>query len=169
MKFSCGCKQLNDPWNGIETRYTPGQDIKVKVVRLADFGAFVEVEDGVEALIHISQISRKRVEKPGDVLSEGQEVDTRILEINPAERRMRLSMSALEPEPEPEPLPVEEKRASEGRPERPERGERREKGEKRSRSRGKSVKESAGYEDDSEGMDYNPFAEAFKGTEWDNN
>ena len=166
-RISLGLKQLNDPWNGIETRYTPGQDIKVKVVRLADFGAFVEVEEGVEALIHISQISRKRVEKPGDVLSEGQEVETRILEINPAERRMRLSMSVLEPEPEPEPAPVEEKRSSEGRPERPERGERREKGEKRSRSRGKSVKESAGYEDDSEGMDYNPFAEAFKGTEWE--
>ena len=166
-RISLGCKQLHDPWRDIESRYTPGQDIKVKVVRLADFGAFVEVEEGVEALIHISQISRKRVEKPGDVLSEGQEVETRILEINPAERRMRLSMSVLEPEPEPEPVPVEEKRSSEGRPERPERGERREKGEKRGKSRNRALKESAGYEDDSEGMDYNPFAEAFKGTEWE--
>ncbi|MBQ6774687.1 MAG: S1 RNA-binding domain-containing protein [Synergistaceae bacterium] len=167
-RISLGCKQLHDPWSDIESRYAPGQDIKVKVVRLADFGAFVEVEEGVEALIHISQISRRRIDKPGDVLSEGQEVDTRILEINPAERRMRLSMSVLEPEPEPEPVPVEEKRASEGRPERPERGEKREKGEKRGKSRNRALKESAGYEDDSEGMDYNPFAEAFKGTEWEN-
>lgn len=168
-RISLGSKQLNDPWNGIETRYTPGQDIKVKVVRLADFGAFVEVEDGVEALIHISQISRKRIEKPGDVLKEGQEVETRILEINPEQRRMRLSMSALEPEPEPEPVPVEEKAVSEGRPDRPERGEKREKGEKRGKSRSRSLKESAGYEDEEEGVGYNPFAEAFKGTEWDNN
>ncbi|MBR0204297.1 MAG: S1 RNA-binding domain-containing protein, partial [Synergistaceae bacterium] len=166
-RISLGCKQLHDPWSDIESRYAPGQDIKVKVVRLADFGAFVEVEEGVEALIHISQISRRRIDKPGDVLSEGQEVDTRILEINPAERRMRLSMSVLEPEPEPEPVPVEEKRASEGRPERPEREQKREKGEKRGKSRSRALKESAGYEDDSEGMDYNPFAEAFKGTEWE--
>ena len=95
-RISLGCKQLNDPWNEIEKRYTAGQDVNVKVVRLADFGAFAEVEPGVEALIHISQISRKRIEKPGDVLKEGQEVTAKILEVNPEQRRMRLSMSALE-------------------------------------------------------------------------
>ena len=109
-RISLGCKQLNDPWQGIEERYKAGQDIQVKVVRLAAFGAFVQVEEGVEALIHISQLSHKRVEKPGDVLQEGQEVTTRILEVNPEQRRMRLSLKALEELPEPEPgqeIPVD--------------------------------------------------------------
>jgi small subunit ribosomal protein S1 len=80
----------------VDQRYAKGDDIRVKVVRLADFGAFVEVEDGVEGLIHISQLSTKRVEKPGDVLQEKQEVLARVIEVNPENRRMRLSISALE-------------------------------------------------------------------------
>ncbi|WP_420827976.1 S1 RNA-binding domain-containing protein [Dethiosulfovibrio faecalis] len=95
-RLSLGYKQLNDPWDGIEDRYSRGQDIPVKVVRLADFGAFVELEKGVEGLIHISQLSTRRVEKPGDVLSEGQEVTARVIEVNPDDRRIRLSISALE-------------------------------------------------------------------------
>ena len=166
-RISLGSKQLHDPWANIEERYTKGQDVPVKVVRLADFGAFVELEEGVEALIHISQISRKRIEKPADVLSEGQEVTARILEVDQANRRMRLSLSALEPEPEPEAVPQQEARQEQ----RAERGDRQDRGERRERSRGKgrtrTLRETAGYEDDSEGMDYNPFAEAFKGTEWE--
>ena len=95
-RMSLGYKQLNDPWNEVANRYSKDQDLTVKVVRLADFGAFVEIEEGVEGLIHISQLSTKRVEKPQDVLSEGQEVMARIIEVNPSERRMRLSISALE-------------------------------------------------------------------------
>ncbi len=95
-RMSLGYKQLHDPWKGVEERYSKGQDVKVKVVRLADFGAFVELEKGMEGLIHISQLSTHRVEKPGDVLQEGQEVTARILEVNPAERRIRLSISAIE-------------------------------------------------------------------------
>ena len=163
-RISLGSKQLHDPWADIDKRYVPGQDVQVKVVRLADFGAFVELEEGVEALIHISQLSRKRVEKPADVLQEGQEVTARILEVNPEQRRMRLSLSALEPEPEPEPVVEQEAARPEQTAGRPERGERRER--KGGKSRQRAVKESAGYEDDSEGMDYNPFAEAFKGTDW---
>ena len=166
-RISLGCKQLHDPWSDIDKRYLPGQDINVKVVRLADFGAFVEVEEGVEALIHISQLSRKRVEKPGDVLTEGQEVTARVLEVNPEQRRMRLSLSALEPEPESEPVVQKEEREPrkpEQKGDRPERGERRER--KGGKSRNRTLKESAGYEDDGEMLEYNPFAEAFKGTEW---
>ena len=159
-RISLGCKQLHDPWTEIEKRYAAGQNVQVKVVRLADFGAFVELEPGVEGLIHISQISRKRIEKPADVLQEGQEVTARILEVNPEARRMRLSLSALEPEPEPAPIPQEIAQVD-GRPERGERKER------KGKARARALKESAGYEDDSEGMDYNPFAEAFKGTEWE--
>ena len=95
-RISLGYKQLNDPWRNIDERYSKGQDITVKVVRLADFGAFVEVEEGVEGLIHISQLSTRRVEKPGDVLQEKQEVLVRVIEVNPEQRRMRLSISALE-------------------------------------------------------------------------
>lgn len=95
-RISLGYKQLHDPWNGVGERYAAGQDVEVKVVRLAEFGAFVELEKGVEGLIHISQLSRQRVEKPEDVLQEGQEVTARILEVNPAERRIRLSLSALQ-------------------------------------------------------------------------
>ncbi len=95
-RISLGYKQLHDPWSGIEDRYGKGSDIQVKVVRLADFGAFVEIEEGVEGLIHISQLSNRRVETPKDVLEEGQEVTARVIEVNPAERRMRLSISALQ-------------------------------------------------------------------------
>ena len=170
-RISLGCKQLNDPWNGIEERYKNGQDIKVKVVRLAEFGAFVEVEDGVEALIHISQLSRKRVEKPADVLHEGDEVTARVLEVSPEQRRMRLSLSALEPEPE---APAQSEEAPERKPEqkaerseRAEKGERPERRERKGRKASKAFKDNGGYEDDNEVLEYNPFAEAFKDADWD--
>ncbi len=111
-RMSLGYKQLNDPWSDVATRYSKDQDIEVKVVRLADFGAFVEIEEGVEGLIHISQLSTRRVEKPGDVLEEGQQVTARIIEINPAERRMRLSISALE-EPAHQQQPQQQRRPRE--------------------------------------------------------
>lgn len=117
-RMSLGYKQLNDPWDGIASRYSKDQDLTVKVVRLAEFGAFVEIEEGVEGLIHISQLSTRRVDKPSDVLSENQEVLARVIEINPAERRMRLSISALEEPPqESAPRPRDEERRR-GRPER---------------------------------------------------
>ena len=87
----------------MEERYGKDQMVNVKVVRLADFGAFVELEEGVEGLIHISQLSRQRVDKPQDVLQEGQEVEARILEVNPAERRIRLSLRPQSEEPAEEP------------------------------------------------------------------
>ncbi|MBQ7543749.1 MAG: S1 RNA-binding domain-containing protein [Synergistaceae bacterium] len=162
-RISLGCKQLNDPWADIDKRYVKGQDVPVKVVRLAEFGAFVELEEGVEALIHISQLSRKRVEKPADVLTEGQEITARILEVDQAQRRMRLSLSALEPEPVKEAAPE-----AEGRPEL--RGDRSERGDRRDRKGGKNYphrdKDVTGYEDDSEEGNYTPFAEAFKGLDW---
>ena len=99
-RISLGYKQLNDPWKACVEKYEKGQDVKVKVVRLTDFGAFVELEDGVEGLIHISQLSHKRVEHPKDVLEEKQEVMARIIELNPEQRRIRLSLSALEEKPE---------------------------------------------------------------------
>ena len=164
-RISLGCKQLHDPWSDAVTRYPANTDIPVKVVRLAPFGVFVEVEEGIEALIHISQLSRKHVDKPEDVVHEGDTVTARVLEVNPEQRRMRLSLSALEPEPEPEPVqPKEEKperRADMPKGERPEKGE----GRGRKGKRSKPQKDATGYEDD-EAM-YNPFAEAFKGANWE--
>ncbi len=97
-RMSLGYKQLNDPWENVEEKYAVKQDYPVKVVRLTDFGAFVRLEEGIEGLIHVSQLSRKRVEKPADVLEEGQEIEARVLEIKPEERRIRLSISAIEEE-----------------------------------------------------------------------
>ncbi|MDR1966658.1 MAG: S1 RNA-binding domain-containing protein, partial [Synergistaceae bacterium] len=95
-RISLGFKQLNDPWRDIESRFAKDRDVPVKVIRLADFGAFVELEPGVEGLIHISQLSRARVEKPGDVLTVGQEVTARIMEVDPSTRRIRLSLKPLQ-------------------------------------------------------------------------
>lgn len=91
-RISLGYKQLNDPWKNAAEKYPKNKEVEAKVVRLADFGAFVELEEGIEGLIHISQISQQRIESPKDVLSEGQVVTARVLEVNPVERRIRLSM-----------------------------------------------------------------------------
>ena len=121
-RISLGYKQLNDPWLGIEARLVKDSDITVKVVRLADsLGAFVEIEPEIEGLIHISQLSRQRVEKPQDVLSVGQEVTARILEVDPAARRIRLSIKALQPEEERERRPRDENAPQEQRERRPRR------------------------------------------------
>lgn len=141
-RISLGYKQLNDPWKDIDQRYAKGADITVKVVRLADFGAFVEVEEGVEALIHISQLSTKRVEKPGDVLQEKQEVLARVIEVNPEQRRMRLSISALEEQEQPARRSEEPRKREEPREDRQQ----------------KNVLD--------EVPQYNPFADAFKNQEF---
>ena len=164
-RISLGCKQLHDPWSNADTRYPAGSDVQVKVVRIAPFGVFVELEEGVEALIHISQLSRKHVEKPEDIVHEGDTITARVLEVSPEQRRMRLSLSALEPEPEPVQTKEErqERRADPSKGERPEKADGRgRKGNKRSRI----TKDLSGYESEEEAM-YNPFAEAFKGTNWD--
>ena len=141
-RISLGYKQLNDPWRDIDKRFSVGQDITVKVVRLADFGAFVEVEPGVEGLIHISQLSSKRVEKPDEVLHKDQEVLARVIEVNPEQRRMRLSLSALE-EPARPKREDQPKRQAESREDR------------------RAARESAAMDDGA--LQYNPFAEAFRG------
>jgi len=98
-RISLGYKQLNDPWKDAAEKYKKDSEIPVKVVRLADFGAFVELEDGIEGLIHISQLSQHRIENPKEILSEGQEVTARVLEVNPQERRIRLSLRPANEEP----------------------------------------------------------------------
>ena len=95
QRISLGLKQAQeDPWAGISSRYRIGQLIKGKISKLASFGAFVELEEGVDGLVHISQISDERVDKIRDVLEPGQEVEARVIKIDPVERRIGLSIKA---------------------------------------------------------------------------
>lgn len=95
-KFSIGIKQLErDPWENIKSRYRVGQGVEGKITKLTDFGAFLEIEEGIEGLIYVSEISDKRIEKPSDVLAVGQEVRAEILSIEAKERRIGLSIKQL--------------------------------------------------------------------------
>ena len=90
------------PWDGVEQKLAAGDVIEGTVKRLTDFGAFVEVLPGIDGLVHISQISHKRVENPKDVLKVGQEVTVKVLEVNAADERVSLSIKALEERPKDE-------------------------------------------------------------------
>ena len=105
------------PWDGVEQKLAAGDVIEGTVKRLTDFGAFVEVLPGIDGLVHISQISHKRVENPKDVLKVGQEVTVKVLEVNAADERVSLSIKALEELPAQEEGEKQEKRQS--RPRRP--------------------------------------------------
>ena len=95
QRISLGLKQAQeDPWAGISGRYRIGQLIKGKVSKLASFGAFVELEEGVDGLVHISQISDEHVTKIRDVLQPGQDVEARVIKIDPIDRRIGLSIKA---------------------------------------------------------------------------
>ena len=96
QRISLGLKQASDdPWNTITSRYAIGQIVKGKVSKIASFGAFVELEDGVDGLVHISQISDQHVEKVKDALKVGQDVEARIVKIDRDERRIGLSIKAV--------------------------------------------------------------------------
>ena len=89
-----------NPWANAAEDFAVGTIITGKVARMTDFGAFVELAPGVDALLHVSQISRAHVEKPSDVLSVGQEITAKIVDLNEADKKISLSMKALEPENE---------------------------------------------------------------------
>ncbi len=95
QRISLGLKQAqNDPWSSISQRFKVGQMVKGKVSKLASFGAFVEIEEGIDGLVHISQISEERVQKVKDALQPGQDVEARVIKIDPVERRIGLSIKA---------------------------------------------------------------------------
>ncbi|MDK2835371.1 MAG: small subunit ribosomal protein ispH, lytB [Thermosediminibacterales bacterium] len=92
-RISLGLKQvLPDPWEDIDKKYKIGSIITGKVVKLVSFGAFVEIEPGVEGLVHISQISHKHIAKPEDVLEVGQSVNVKVIDIKKDEHKMSLSI-----------------------------------------------------------------------------
>ena len=85
-----------NPWVNAAEKYAAGNLVHGKVARMTDFGAFVELEPGVDALLHVSQISREHVDKPSDVLSIGQEIEAQVVDFNGTDRKISLSMKALE-------------------------------------------------------------------------
>jgi small subunit ribosomal protein S1 len=94
-RISLGLKQASaDPWSTISERYQIGRLVTGKVSKIATFGAFIELEEGVDGLVHISQISDAHIEKVRDALEVGQEVEARVIKIDQNERRIGLSIKA---------------------------------------------------------------------------
>lgn len=85
-----------NPWLTASEKYAIGNVVTGKVARMTDFGAFVELEPGVDALLHVSQISREHVEKPADVLKVGQEITAKVVDFNEADKKISLSVKALD-------------------------------------------------------------------------
>ncbi len=95
-RFSLGIKQLTpDPWKEVARRYRKGEVVTGKITNLTDFGAFVELEEGIEGLVHVSEISREKVERPSDVLKVGDKISAVVLHLDPNERRIGLSIKGL--------------------------------------------------------------------------
>jgi len=89
-----------NPWKDATSKYAVGNVVTGKVARMTDFGAFIELETGVDALLHVSQISKERVEKPADVLKVGDEVTAKVVDFNEADKKISLSVKAMfAPEP----------------------------------------------------------------------
>lgn len=90
-----------NPWLLAKVNYALGKTVKGKVVRMTDYGAFVALDDYIDALLHVSEIQREKVRKPEDVLTIGQEIEAKVIDFNEADKKISLSMKALLPEPEP--------------------------------------------------------------------
>ncbi|MDE6972993.1 MAG: 30S ribosomal protein S1 [Lachnospiraceae bacterium] len=92
-----------NPWKDAESKYSVGSEVTGRVARMTDFGAFIELEPGVDALLHVSQISKEHIEKPSDVLKTGDEVTAKVVDFNSEDKKISLSIKAmLAPEPEAE-------------------------------------------------------------------
>jgi ribosomal protein S1 len=109
-KISLAYRELGaSPWENVAGKYPVGSRVKGVVSKLMQFGAFVKLEPGVEGLVHISELGHGRVQRTGDVVSENQEVEVKVLSVDPEAQRIGLSLKALLPAPEkPEPKPRDE-------------------------------------------------------------
>ena len=103
-RVALGLKQIsNDPWEGdIPSRYHPGDIKKGKVTKLTNFGVFVELEQGLEGLLHISELADQKVESPEDVVKVGDEIEVKVLRVDPADRKIGLSRKRIGEDGEPE-------------------------------------------------------------------
>ncbi|ORJ61527.1 30S ribosomal protein S1 [Geothermobacter hydrogeniphilus] len=100
-RFSLGLKQLNvDPWSEIPKRYAPGTIIRGKVTSVTDFGIFLEVEEGIEGLIHVSEISHEKIDSPKDFAKVGDEIETCVLNVDTVDRKIALSIKQLDEQKE---------------------------------------------------------------------
>ena len=100
-KFTLGVKQLNDdPWNEVPLKYPVGANIKGVVTNVTDFGLFVEVEEGIEGLVHVSEISRQKIKSPSEMFKEGVTIDAKVIHVSADERRLGLSIKAIKDEEE---------------------------------------------------------------------
>jgi predicted RNA-binding protein with RPS1 domain len=103
-RISLGYKRIEDnPWTNIEERYPTGSVVKGRVARIVPFGAFIELERGVDGLVHISCVSNHRINRVEEVLKIGEEIEAKVIESNPVEMRISLSIKALLPPEEPKP------------------------------------------------------------------
>ena len=103
-KISLGSKQLqDDPWDAIEEKYIVGEDVKGKVINLTQFGAFIELEEGIDGLIHVSDLSWTRIIRhPKELLEKGKKVEVKILEVSRESRRISLGLKQMQDDPWPE-------------------------------------------------------------------
>lgn len=106
-------KDSENPWGLFKSQYEVGQTVNAKIVSITSFGAFAQIIEGVDGLIHISQIANKRVDSVGDILKVGDEVEAKIIEINDEQKRISLSIRALLPEDEEEETEAAEEAANE--------------------------------------------------------
>ena len=96
QKVSLGIKQLyEDPWERIPNDYPLGRILEIKVIKITEFGAFVELEPGIEGLIHVSEMSNEHVDDPRKIVSEGQKTKAEVITIDPVERKIGLSLESL--------------------------------------------------------------------------
>ncbi|MEO0250547.1 MAG: 30S ribosomal protein S1 [candidate division WOR-3 bacterium] len=99
QKLSLGIKQLEpDNWEDWFSRHKVGDVVRGKVVRMTNFGAFVELDEGIEGLCHVSELDEKHVEKPTEFLTVGQEIEMKVIKLNPAEKKIGLSLKAMKEE-----------------------------------------------------------------------
>jgi ribosomal protein S1 len=95
-RISLGLKQIQpDPWESVSQRYPMGSRVTGKIVRLTDFGAFVELEPGVDGLLHVSQMSTRPIASPSDLVNVGDELTLMVIRVDPNERRIGLSLKDL--------------------------------------------------------------------------
>ena len=113
-RVSLGVKQLTpDPWDTVAQRYPLNHRVHGKVSSVADFGVFVEIEEGIEGLIHISQLSNERVDKPSSLFKVGDEIEALVVQVDSKERRIGLSIKGLRAHEEREEMAAYQKREHE--------------------------------------------------------
>ncbi len=114
-RISLGIKQLSeDPWSQVPKKYAPGTRIRGAVSSVTDFGVFVEIEEGIEGLVHVSQLSTERVDRPSSLYKVGDELEAEVTQVDPREKRIALSVKALRRSEERDEVDAYLKREAEG-------------------------------------------------------